>query len=587
LRRAIELQTSLQVWQERLGQDATLIEVARIQNHRQWTAIARGLSPVIGDWLTAENTTSRCEILLGLEARLTALKKALRHTQDSLAFFGAVSGDGPFVVLSTWGRPGEVEEHCRAFSANIPLLPHYAALLREEGSAKKLGLSNLIKHGKNARISTDMLIQTFRGAVAHQQAKAIWEADDELRYFQSNEHERLRQKFQTDDEKQLNSNRRFIRTRVANGDLTEGSRGRTAGEHTENALLVHEMGKQRRHLPIRKLVNRAGRAMQDLCPCWMMTPLAVAQFLAPGALNFDLVIMDEASQINPEDAWGAIARGNQLVIVGDQKQMPPSDFFMSAMEEDESPEEDEKIDGGKSESILDASVSSLLSSSLLWHYRSRQETLIAPANSFSYDNRLILFPHSHRNHPELGIRYTHIANATTTTGKVTNALEAEAVANRVCELVLREYAIRFSQPLSEGFRAMKTEHHPRPWLGIAFIAEKCFNAGGFVKKRQRPGQPSGQKIGQAGGVATRLFGHGGKLGALALGLNHPNWFAVYEQQVITGSRLEWHLAHGNTAPNREVDGLVILNDPPRRDEHRINPSSGRSLWCNNPHLQTR
>jgi len=214
------------------------------------------------------------------------------------------------------------------------------------------------------------------------------------------------------------------------------------------------MAKQRRHLPIRKLVNRAGRAMQDLCPCWMMTPLAVAQFLAPGAISFDLVIMDEASQINPEDAWGAIARGKQLVVVGDQKQMPPSDFFMSALEEDESPEEEEDIDGGKSESILDASVASLLSSPLLWHYRSRQETLIAPANSFSYDNRLILFPHPHRSHPELGIRYTHIPDATTTTGKVTNALEADAVAKRVRELVLGEYAKLAKHRLTIGVVTM-------------------------------------------------------------------------------------------------------------------------------------
>ena len=186
--------------------------------------------------------------------------------------------------------------------------------------------------------------------------------------------------------------------------------------------------------------SRAGRAMQDLCPCWMMTPLAVAQFLAPEAISFDVVIMDEASQINPEDAWGAITRGRQLVIVGDQKQMPPSDFFMSALEDDESPEQDEEIDGGKSESILDASISSLLSSSLLWHYRSRHETLIAPANSFSYQNRLVLFPHPHRSHPELGIRYNRVSDATTTTGKVVNALEAMAVATRVRELVLRESA---------------------------------------------------------------------------------------------------------------------------------------------------
>lgn len=321
LRRAIELEVALQSWKERLGTDATRLEVARIQNHRQWAAIARGLAPAMGDWLAATDTTLRCETLLGIESRLAALKKAIKRTQDSMGFFGRVSGDGPFAILSTSGTSREVEQHCEAFTARIPLLPNYAALLREQETAKTLGLGNLTKHAESAKISTNVLIDTFHGAVAYQQARSIWESDDELRYFQSNEHERLRQKFQDDDEKQLKTNRQFIKTRLGNRNVTEGWKGKTAGEHTELALLQHEMSKQRRHLPIRKLVHRAGRAMQDLCPCWMMTPLAVAQFLAPGAISFDLVIMDEASQINPEDAWGAIARGGQLVVVGDQKQM--------------------------------------------------------------------------------------------------------------------------------------------------------------------------------------------------------------------------------------------------------------------------
>ena len=440
LLRALELQTTLQSWRERLGADATRLDVARIQNHRRWAAVTHGLPPAIELWLTTSDTTSRCEVLLGIDAKLTALKKTIKQAQDSLGFFGRLSGDGPFAVFSTSGTPREIEQHCCAFTAKISLLPHYAALLREREAAKKLGLTNLLKHAETAKVSTEVLIQTFRGAVAHQQAKAIWESDDELRYFQSNEHERLRQKFQEDDDKQLKTNRRFIQKHLSKMDVTPGHTGRTAGEYTEYALIQREIGKKGKHWPVRKLVQHAGRAMQDLCPCWMMTPLAVAQFLAPGAITFDLVIMDEASQINPEDAWGTIARGKQLVVVGDQKQMPPSDFFMSALEEDESPEEEAEIDGGKSESILDASVASLLSSPLLWHYRSRQETLIAPANSFSYDNRLILFPHAHRGHPELGIRYTYIGSATTTTGKVINALEADAVAKRVRELVLREYA---------------------------------------------------------------------------------------------------------------------------------------------------
>jgi very-short-patch-repair endonuclease len=454
LRRALELESALQSWHDRLGGDTTRLEVARIQNHRQWTAAARGFAPALANWLAATDTTSRCVTLLATEPKLTDLKAATKLTKESLENFGRVLDEGPFKILSLKGTWRDVESHCEVFITKIPLLPSFAALLRERGTARQLGLVNLLTHAEKCPVSADVVIHTFRGAVAFQQAKSVWEADDELRYFQSSEHERLRRKFQDDDDKQQKTNRRFIMRRLCNSDVTEGSKGRTAGEHTEYALLQHEMGKQRRHLPIRKLVNRAGRAMQDLCPCWMMTPLAVAQFLAPGAINFDVVIMDEASQINPEDAWGAITRGQQLVVVGDQKQMPPSDFFMSALEENESPEEEEEIDGGKSESILDASVASLQSSPLLWHYRSRHETLIAPANSFSYDNRLILFPHPHRSHPELGIRYTPVPDATTTTGKVVNALEAEAVAARVRELVLREYAKAAKDRLTIGVVTM-------------------------------------------------------------------------------------------------------------------------------------
>lgn len=454
LRHAIELDVALQGWRERLGADPSQLDVVRIQNHRQWGAITLGFSQGLGLWLTAADTSTRCVTLLGLEEKLLALKTATQKTKNTLEFFGKVSEFGPFDILSTVGTPREIEQRCCAFTEKCFLLPNYAALLREQKTANQLGITNLIDQAKKTQVSADLLVTTFLGAVNYQQAKAIWESSDELRYFQSSEHERLRQKFQSDDEKQLKINRRFIQRRLANGDVTDGWKGRTAGEHTENALLQHEMGKQRRLLPIRKLVVRAGQAMQDLCPCWMMTPLAVAQFLPPGALTFDLVIMDEASQINPEDAWGAIARGKQLVVVGDQKQMPPSDFFTSALEEDESPEDDEEIDGGKSESILDASVASLLSSSLLWHYRSRHETLIAPANSFSYDNRLVLFPHPHRSHPELGIRYKYIENATTTSGKVVNALEAEAVALRVRELVLREYAKPAKDRLTIGVVTM-------------------------------------------------------------------------------------------------------------------------------------
>ena len=85
----------------------------------------------------------------------------------------------------------DVESHCEVFITKIPLLPSFAALLRERGTARQLGLANLLTHAEKCPVSADVVIHTFRGAVAFQQAKSVWEADDELRYFQSSEHERL------------------------------------------------------------------------------------------------------------------------------------------------------------------------------------------------------------------------------------------------------------------------------------------------------------------------------------------------------------------------------------------------------------
>jgi superfamily I DNA and/or RNA helicase len=86
-------------------------------------------------------------------------------------------------------------------------------------------------------------------------------------------------------------------------------------------------GQTRPRIMVRDLIRRAGKAMQTLKPCWMMSPMSVAQYLEPGRLRFDLVIMDEASQIRPEEALGGIARAGKAVIVGDQMQLPPTPFF--------------------------------------------------------------------------------------------------------------------------------------------------------------------------------------------------------------------------------------------------------------------
>src|SRR5205085_9101227 len=91
--------------------------------------------------------------------------------------------------------------------------------------------------------------------------------------------------------------------------------------------LKKEMARQRKHAPLRRTMKLAGAAIRAIKPCFMMSPLTVAQLIDAGPASFDLVIFDEASQLPPEDAVGAIGRGEQLVVVGDPKQLPPTNFF--------------------------------------------------------------------------------------------------------------------------------------------------------------------------------------------------------------------------------------------------------------------
>lgn len=162
---------------------------------------------------------------------------------------------------------------------------------------------------------------------------------------------------------------------------------RDAGTRDGFSVLKRELQKQRRHKPVRQLAAEMGDAFAALAPCMLMSPLSIAQYLPADHALFDLVIFDEASQIAPWDAVGAMARGKQVVIAGDPRQMPPTSFFnRQAGDEDDDT-------GNDMESVLDECLGSgIPQHSLTWHYRSRHESLITFSNRNYYDNRLITFP---------------------------------------------------------------------------------------------------------------------------------------------------------------------------------------------------
>jgi len=199
-------------------------------------------------------------------------------------------------------------------------------------------------------------------------------------------------------------------------------------------VLRAEMARRRGHMPIRQLMQKASPAIQALKPVLMMSPLSVAQFLPPGQLSFDLLVMDEASQIQPVDALGAIARCRQVVVVGDERQLPPTKFF--AKMTGGQPDDDDDRDGAQVadiESILGLFTARGLPQRMLrWHYRSRHQSLIAVSNSQFYENKLFIVPSPYTQEAGMGLLFHHIADGVFDSGNTgTNAVEAKAVAEAI------------------------------------------------------------------------------------------------------------------------------------------------------------
>jgi very-short-patch-repair endonuclease len=166
----------------------------------------------------------------------------------------------------------------------------------------------------------------------------------------------------------------------------------------------------------------------------MMSPLSIANFIPPGALEFDLVIFDEASQVKPADALGAIVRGQQAVVVGDSKQLPPTSFFDTLISQESDPDEEGQATADI-ESVLGLFCARGAHQRMLrWHYRSRHESLIAVSNHLFYDDRLIVFPSPDLERKALGLVYRRLDNAPYDRSRTrTNPGEARAVAVAVME----------------------------------------------------------------------------------------------------------------------------------------------------------
>ena len=300
------------------------------------------------------------------------------------------------------------------------LLRDWAAWKRVRRRAVGVGLEPLVNLIEKGAIEPLDARDAFRLGYVRWWLPRIIDSDPILREFRRFQHENAIKDFrEIDDLVRSHASRRVV-SALAHGLPPVQSVPR----NSELGLLRHQMELQRPSQSIRDMIGKMPQNFPKLAPCMLMSPLSIAQYLPANHALFDVAIFDEASQITTWDAVGAIARARQTIIVGDPKQLPPTNFFGRNDEEaDEQIVEHEK----DLESILDeARVAGIPTRDLRWHYRSRSESLIAFSNYHYYQNRLVTFPSPVVDDRAVRLRKT--PNGVYDRGKSrTNRIEAEAV----------------------------------------------------------------------------------------------------------------------------------------------------------------
>ncbi len=390
--------------------------------------------------LLSRDAPANLEMAVRLFTRIDAGCRGARKSMEGLVSFGSFSWDewqGPARSVGGRDLPEEIVARLHVPAENPESVLPWSKYLSLRTLAQKEGLGDFVVALEDGKLPSHALAPAFELAAYQSIGRSVYQSFPELSQFNGASHEKTRDAYRALDAEIVElTGKDFANQIDKNTRVPEGQRGATVGDYTEMHLLRREINKQRRHIPIRQLVKRAGRALQELKPCFMMGPLSVAQYLEQGALKFDLVVMDEASQLRPEEALGAIARGKQLVVVGDPKQLPPTSFFDRMLDSGEELDEDEApATTAGMESILDICQQLFTPvRSLRWHYRSHHESLIAFSNHHFYKN-LVVFPSPYARNSGLGVKYRYVRSGVYKDRQ--NIPEAQRIVDAVLEHMLK------------------------------------------------------------------------------------------------------------------------------------------------------
>lgn len=346
---------------------------------------------------------------------------------DSMVALGAQSVTAaPTSALKNW---------LQQLQAELPRYENWRQIQHTQTKLQKAHLVSLLdRMDKGDSTSYDA-----RRELRYAWAETMWRCATEERPALHQLREIDRSKL-VEDFQQLESSRiEEMRFTIASKHLESLPKGSSG----EMGIIWGEIGRKRGHKPIRKLMQLAGNMIQRIKPVFLMSPLSIAQFIPPGTVEFDVLIIDEASQVRPEEAFGAVARCKQLVVVGDQKQLPPTSFFDRMLGDPDEGDNDGDLEGqvsaGDMESILSLCEARGIQRRMLsWHYRSRDPSLIAVSNSEFYDSRLILPPSPLEKDEDYGFMFRPVQGVYTPKsakdGKPsTNAIEADKVVDAVLQ----------------------------------------------------------------------------------------------------------------------------------------------------------
>lgn len=417
------------------------------------------------------------------------VRQMMHELESEWAFYDSIL---PLELLPPEGMPiagtefSVLIDRIRGLVDELPQLEQWIDFRRYWKQCEGAGLGSFLEAVARQTPAPMDLVDLFHKRFYQVWLDAAVQTCPQLAHFRGITHQQLIERFRQLDEDHIKLAQTRLRASLAEGRAfaisgantgyqlsgdkdAEARHNAVVGHHLD--LLRHELGKKR-HRSIRQLIRGAGSAVLALKPCWMMSPLSVSQYAEPGSVNFDVVVFDEASQICPEDAICSIMRGDQVIVVGDPKQLPPTRFFTKSVSDDD--DVDTETEEEVFESILDECIPAMPSRSLLWHYRSQHEALIAFSNHHFYGSRLQTFPGPQTEHRE-GVSFEYVPDGRYDRSRTrTNRREAA----RVVELIFDHFdrhpnrslgVVALSEAQQEAIqRELETQRLNRPDLGQFF-----------------------------------------------------------------------------------------------------------------------